>query len=235
VNNAMLLGTLLLPSQWTINASAGRQRSPTLSLRNALIGQTVTTFSDLQQQFTTAQIEQFAKDRSGTLTQGNLAVTHPLGDRAQWTLSAYTVDISGTPASGGVEAIPAFGVDSSLTAEVLVNSLLKAGDANTVALRYEQGGGANTYSLGVSNRLPIGESWRLTSRLRADHRQITSTGTLQWLYAPSLRLDWLHKRGQIELESGAEFGDRTTNGFTERDTRFFISLGYRLSLDSATR
>jgi hypothetical protein len=235
VNNAMLLGTLLLPSQWTINASAGRQRSPTLSLRNALIGQTVTTFADLQQQFTPAQIEQFAKDRSGTLTQGNFAVTHPLGDRAQWTLSAYTVNISGTPASGGVEAIPAFGVDSSLSAEVLVNSLLKAGDANTVALRYEQGGGANTYSLGVSNRLPIGDAWRLTSRLRADHRQITSTGTLQWLYAPSLRLDWLHKRGQIELESGAEFGDRTTNGFTERDTRFFISLGYRLSLDSATR
>jgi hypothetical protein len=235
VNNAMLLGTLILPSQWTLNLSAGRQRSPTLSLRNALIGQTVTTFAELQQQFTTAEIEQFAKDRSATLTQGNLSVTHPLGDHAQWTLSAYTVDISGTPASGGVEAIPAFGVDNSLTGEILVNSLLRAGDASSVALRYQQGGGADTYSLGVSNRMPIGEAWRLTSRLRADHRQITDTGTLQWLYAPSLRLDWLRKRGQIELEGGAEFGNRTTNGFTERNTRFFISLGYRLSLDSATR
>jgi len=235
VNNAMLLGTLMLPSQWTLNLSAGRQRSPTLSLRNALIGQTVTTFADLQQQFTPAQIEQFAKDRSASLTQGNLAVTHPLGEHAQWTLSAYTVDISGTPGSGGVEAIPAFGVDNSLTGEILYNSLFKAGYASSVALRFQQGGGANTYSLGVSNRLPIGEAWRLTSRLRADHRQITDTGTLQWLYAPSLRLDWLRRRGQIELEGGAEFGNRTTNGFTERNTRFFISLGYRLSLDSATR
>ena len=235
VNNAMVLGTLILPSQWTFNASAGYQRSPTLSLRNALIGQPVTTFEELQQQFTTAEIEQFAKDRSATLTQANFAVTHPLGDRAQWTLSAYTVDISGTPASGGVEAIPAFGIDNSLTGEVLVNSLFKAGDASTVALRYQQGGGADTLSLGVSNRLPIGAAWRLTTRLRADHRQISDTGTLQWLYAPSLRLDFLRRRGQVELESGAEFGNRTTNGFTERNTRFFISLGYRLTLDSIGR
>ena len=233
VNNAMVLGTLVLPSSYTVNVSAGHQRSPTLSLRNALVGQPVLTFDELRTLFTPSELEQLAKDRSATLNQASASLTHPWGDRAQWTISAYTVDISGMPGSGGVEAIPAFGVDTSLTGELLVNGLLRNGDASTVALRYQQGAGADTYSLGLSNRMPFGESWRLLSRLRADHRTLTDTGTVQWLYAPSLRLDFLRRFGQLELEAGAEFGDRTTRGITERNTRYYFSLGYRLMLDSA--
>jgi hypothetical protein len=235
INNAMLLGTLVLPHEWTVNASAGRQRSPSLSLRNALIGQQVGTFAELQQQFTDAQIAQFARDRTAALTQGSANISHPLGERIQWTLSAYVVDITGTPSSGGVEAIPAFGLDKSLTNELLVNSLFKAGDVSSMALRFQQGGGADTISLGVSNRLPIGNVWRLTSRLRADRRTLDLTGTEQWLYAPSMRLDLIRGRGQFELEAGAEFGNRTTGTITERNTRYFFSLGYRLSLDTFTQ
>ena len=235
VNNAMLLGTLVLPSQWTFNVDAGRQRSPVLSLRNALIGQPAGSLDTLLQQFTLAQIEQFAKDRSASMTQASLTASHPLGDRAQWSVSAYSVDISGTPSSGGIDAIPAFGLDNSLSSELLINSLFKAGDVASVALRYQQGGAARTMSLGLGSRLPLGDSWRLMSRLRADRRTLTANDTQQWLYAPSLRLDYLRRHAQFELETGAEFGNRTTGGLTERNTRYFISLGYRLSLDSSVR
>jgi hypothetical protein len=230
-----VLGTLTLPSQYTFSVNAGHQRSPTLSLRNALIGQPVVTFDELRQLFSPAQIDALAKDRTATLNQGSVSLTHPLGEKAQWTLSAYTVDISGMPGSGGVEAIAPFGMDNSVTGELLYNSLIRQGDASTAAIRYQRGGGADTYSLGLSNRMPLGESWRLLTRLRADHRQITSTGMVEWLYAPSFRLDFLRRYGQIELEAGAEFGDRTTNGFTERNTRYYFSLGYRLTLDSIGR
>jgi tetratricopeptide (TPR) repeat protein len=232
VNNAMVLGTFVLPDSFTLNASAGHQRSPTLSLRNALVGQPVLTFDELRTMFTPSELEQLAKDRSTTLDQASIAISHPFGQRAQWTLSAYAVDISGMPASGGVDAMPAYGLDSSLTGEVLVNGLLREGDASTIAVRYQQGAGASTYSLGASNRMPLGASWRLLSRVRADHRELTDNGTVQWLYAPSFRLDFLRRYGQIEFEAGAEFGDRTTRGVTERNTRYFFSLGYRLSLDS---
>ncbi len=235
INNAMLLGTLVLPSQWTFNVDAGRQRSPVLSLRNALIGQTAGSLDTLLQQFTLAQIEQFAKDRSASMTQASLTASHPLGDRAQWSLSAYSVDISGTPSSGGIDAIPAFGLDNSLSSELLVNSLFKAGDVASVALRYQQGGAARTMSLGLGSRLPLGDAWRLMGRLRADRRTLTANDTQQWIYAPSLRLDYLRRHAQFELETGAEFGNRTTGGLTERNTRYFISLGYRLSLDSSVR
>ena len=104
-----------------------------------------------------------------------------------------------------------------------------------MALRYQQGGAARTMSVGLGSRLPLGETWRLMTRLRADRRTLDANNTQQWLYAPSLRLDYLRRHAQIELEAGAEFGNRTTGGLTERNTRYFISLGYRLSLDSSVR
>ena len=49
INNAMLLGTLITDSRWTFNIDASRQRSPLLSIRNALIGQPTLAFNDLYQ------------------------------------------------------------------------------------------------------------------------------------------------------------------------------------------
>jgi hypothetical protein len=48
---------------------------------------------------------------------------------------------------------------------------------------------------------------------------------------PSLRLDWLHGRNSIEAEAGAELGRRSLPTSSEKRTRYYFSLGYRLSLD----
>jgi hypothetical protein len=124
----MLVGTLVTDSRWTFNLDASRQRSPMLSSRNALIGQPTIAFEDLFQTFTDAQIEQLALDRSAQLTQLGLSASRPLGDRAQWSVGLVSMDLSGTPASGGVEAVPAPGRDDSIASELLVNSLFRAGD-----------------------------------------------------------------------------------------------------------
>jgi tetratricopeptide (TPR) repeat protein len=234
INNVMLLGTAVLDSRWTFNFDLGRQSSPVLSIRNSLIGQPTTSFEELTQQFALADLEQFALDRSAVLTQLSLSASHPLGERGQWTLNLVSSDFSGTPASGGVEAVPALGRDDSITSEILMNSLLKAGDIHSVALRYQQGASGDLMSIGLGSRMPIGSTFRLTSRFRVDHRTQLLDGTQQWLYLPSLRLDYLRGRNVAELEVGAELGNRD-GAFSERTTRYFFSLGYRLSLDWGRR
>ena len=87
LNSLTLVGTLVTDSLWTFNIDASYQSSPMLTIRNALIGQPTLAFEDLQQQFTDAELEQLAQDRSAKLTQAGLSATRPLGDRAQWTLS----------------------------------------------------------------------------------------------------------------------------------------------------
>ena len=87
-------------------------------------------------------------------------------------------------------------------------------------------------SAGIGSRLPLGAGLRLTTRVRADRRTDLPDASSEWVYVPSLRLDWLHGRNSIEAEAGAELGRRTLTTTSERRTRYFFSLGYRLSLDT---
>ncbi len=148
-------------------------------------------------------------------------------------MNLVSLDLSGTPASGGVEAILAPGRDDAVYTELLVNSLFKAGDVHSVALRYQQGDGGKLMSLGIGSRLPFGSALRMTSRLRVDHRADSPVGASQWIFAPSLRLDYVRGRASAELEAGAELGQNERVGQSEDSTRYFISLGYRLWLDNA--
>jgi tetratricopeptide (TPR) repeat protein len=234
-NNIMLLGTLVTDSRWTFNLDASLQSSPLLSSRNALIGQPTLVFDDLNQMFTDTQIEQLARDRSARLTQLGLSASRPLGDSAQWSVNLASVDLSGTPASGGVEAVVSPGREDSIYSELLVNSLFKAGDVESLAVRYQRGGSGTLMSFGVGSRLPIGSSLRVTSRLRVDHRTFLTDDSTQWLLLPSLRLDYSHGRSMIEFESGAELGRRERPGLSEQSTRYYFSLGYRLFLNTGRR
>jgi tetratricopeptide (TPR) repeat protein len=231
LNSVALLGTLITDSRWTFNLDASRQRSPMLSVRNALIGQPTVAFNDLFLQFTPDEIDQLAADRSASLTQFGFTAAHPLGDRGQWSMNLISSNLSSTPASGGVEAVPSLGRDDAVTTELMWNSLLRAGDTQSIALRYQRGGTGKLMSAGLGSRLPLGAGLRLSTRVRADRRTDLPDASSEWLYVPSLRLDWLHGRNSIEAEAGAEFGRRTQTATSERRTRYFFSLGYRLSLD----
>jgi hypothetical protein len=231
INNALLLGTLLTDSRWTFNLDASRQRSPLLSIRNALIGQPTLAFDDLATQFTPDELEQLALDRSARLLQLGLSASHPLGERGQWTINLLSLDLSGTPASGGVAAVLNPGRDDSISSELLVNSLFLPGDTHSVALRYQRGDTGRLVSAGVGSRLPLPGALRLTSRLRIDRRSQSVAGGKETALVPSLRLDYQHGAHSFELEAGAELLHRGSGGTSERSTRRFISAGYRLYLE----
>jgi tetratricopeptide (TPR) repeat protein len=230
INNALLLGTLITDSRWTFNLDASRQRSPMLSIRNALIGQPTLAFDDLWALFTDDELEQLAADRAAQLMQLGFSASHPLGERGQWTVNLLSVNLTGTPASGGVAAVPNPGRDDSLSTELLINSLFRAGDTHSLALRYQRGDTGRLLSAGFGSRLPFGSALRITTRLRIDRRSLPLDGSSQWAYVPSLRLDYQRGASSFELEAGAELS-RRTGGLAEHSTRRFLSAGYRLFLD----
>jgi tetratricopeptide (TPR) repeat protein len=231
INNALLLGTLLTDSRWTFNIDASRQRSPLLSIRNAMIGQPTLAFDDLATQFSTDELEQLALDRSARLLQFGLSASHPVGERAQWSINLLSMDLSGTPASGGVAAVLNPGRDDSISSELLVNSLFRPGDTHSVALRYQRGDTGRLMSAGIGSRLPLGGALRLTSRLRVDRRNQSLAGGGEWALVPSLRMDYQRGVHSFELEAGAELLRRGSGTASERSTRRFISAGYRLFLE----
>jgi hypothetical protein len=229
LNNALLLATFALPDRWTVTANVDRRKSPSLSLRNALIGQTVTSFDELLRLLPLSDIEQLAADRTADSNLYSLSVARPFGERWQWTLDYSHFDTAGTPASGGVDEVPDIGADKAITLQGIAAGLFGGNDFSALVLRHQTGASVDIDSVGVSTRFPLWGSWRLGPRLRVDQRTIHDDGSRQMLYAPTLRLDLQQPRTLFECELGAEIGHRTLGTSKEDMTRYYFSLGYRVN------
>jgi hypothetical protein len=212
-----------------VTANVDQRKSPTLSLRNALIGQNVATFNDLLNLFTRSELEQLALDRTADSRLYSLSVARPFGERWQWTLDYSSISTTGTPASGGVEQMPDAGTDNAVSLQGLASSLFGGSDLSAIVIRHQTGLTADADSLGISARFPLGRSWRIGPRLRVDQRRLHTDGSTQMLYAPGLRLDLVRTRMLFECELGGEISKRSLDQSQENTTRYYFSLGYRLN------
>jgi hypothetical protein len=227
LNNVLLLGTFALPARWTVNFNLDHRKSPSLTTRNAMIGQPVTSFDELFDLFTTDEIGQLAQDRTAESDAYTLSASRPLGERWQWSVDIGSLTLSGTPASGGVAATPDSGADVAVATQLIGFGLFGRGDVSTLGLQYQTGSTMETLSLGLSSQFPIGERWRLQPRLRVDQRKFDADGSTQTTYVPTLRTELRVQRFTMELEGGAEIGSRDLGQTTEDTTRYYFSLGYR--------
>ena len=228
LNMALLLGTFQLPDRWTVTGTLEHRKSPFLTTRNALAGQMVRTIDELVALFGEAEVRALAADRTAEADTVSLGVSHPLGERFQWSIDVTGTQLSTMPASGGVPELPGTGMEFSLGAQLIGNSLFRAGDASIFGLRRYQGNTTTTTSLSASSRFPLWNGFRISPRLRLDQRDFSTDGSSQWLASPSLRLDWNWKRTTIEFEAGGEFSSRDRPIDTEKTDRYWFSLGYRV-------
>jgi hypothetical protein len=229
LNNALLLATFALPARFSVTANVDQRKSPTLSLRNALIGQPVTSFDELLLLLPRDQLEQLALDRTADAKLYSLSVSRPFGERWQWSLDYSSFNIAGTPASGGVDQVPDGGTDNAISLEGIASSLFGGNDLTAFVLRRQTGATVDIDSIGISTRFPLWRVWRIGPRLRVDQRHMHADGSTQMLYAPTLRLDLLRTRSLFELELGSEIGRRSLDQSRENTTRYYFSLGYRLN------
>lgn len=227
LNDVVLLGTVALPARWTLSLNLDHRKSPSLTTRNALIGQPVTSFDALFGLFTPAEIEQLARDRTAQADVYTLSLSRPLGERWQWSLDLSSMTLGATPASGGVAETPGTGTDVVVSTQALGYGLFGRGDVTSLGLQFQSGDTTDTVSLGMNAQFPVGQAWRLGPRLRLDQRDYHVDGSQQWLVSPSLRTEVRWQRLSLEFEGGAEFGQRSLDAAEEQTTRYYLSLGYR--------
>ena len=229
LNAIVLLGTLQLPDRWQLTLDLEHRNAPTLAASNALIGQTVTTLSQLEQSFTQEQIFAFAQDRTTVLSSYVVSALKQLGERFQLVLDVFSTEESATPASGGVEAFPGTaGRDVSYQVQILGSSLLRSGDFNQMVLRYDQTPTSNAVGWQYIARFPLFGAWRIGPRISVERTE-SSTGVTQLLYVPYAHLDYQRNGRILEIEGGAELGRNPDALQIGNTTRLFVSVGYRMS------
>jgi len=229
LNTLLLIGNWTLSNKVTINTVVDYRKSPLLTTRNALQGQTITTIDSLLNTLTEDQVRQLAQDRSATSRTFTLGVSKPLNKRLQVSSDITITNLSSTPASGGVEAIPGTGNEYFYNLQLIGTGLLKEGDIAIAGIRYSDTSTANIFSVNLNSRYPVNSAWRVNPRLRVDFRRNKRDSSHQWTLAPSLRTDYRwKKRYHFELELGGEWSNLRLTDTTEKTRSYFMSMGYRI-------
>ena len=228
LNIGQLLGNWTFADKTTVNMVADYRRSPILTSRNALVGQTASSIDDLQDSFTDSEIQDLARDRTATSKLATLGVSHPVNEQLQISGDITAYNLSGTSASGGVAAMEGTGTDFTYNLQLVGSNLVTQGDITIFGLRYTDTGDRDIYSLNFNTRYPVTSDFRVNPRFRMDYRDNQDDGTDQVTYRPSLLLDYrIKRRLRLEAEVGGEYSDRELVDGSEESNSYFINLGYR--------
>jgi hypothetical protein len=128
-----------------------------------------------------------------------------------------------------VPATAASGSKMAMALQGMAFGLFGGSDLSALSLRHQDGRMQDVDSIGVATRLPLPGRMRLGPSLRIDRRQQEGENSREWRYAPGLRWELTGARYTIDLEGGAELGRRRFDGGHEDSSRFYFSLGYRMS------
>lgn len=235
LNTAALLGTMQLPARWNVSFDVERRNAPVLTTRNALIGQPFTTLGELADFYTSIglpadTVYQDALATTAPSSSYSVTVARPLGPRYQFSATFTAQELGATSGVGtSVPATESTGLQSAFQAQLYGSNIWKEGDFSVYSVLYTNAQSSKTYSLGMTERLPVGDAWRVGPRLTLAHQELKSDGSTLLDVFPSVLIDWQRGRALLQIETGGEIGKRDSALQTQDTTRYYLSVSYRLA------
>lgn len=229
LNAAVVNGNHLFDAGTRVNWSVAMRKSPYLTATNALIGSGVGNIGDLENILTDDEIDDLALDRTRDSKSASLTLSQPLSERFDLSSSVTWLDLSETPASGGVPAYEGTGGQYFLDLRLAGQRLFGDRDLSYVGVRYNTLQTTDIWSFYANSRMPWGSHMSLNPRLRVDYRD-NLNGTSQWNLAPGLQLQYQTRRQLIYLESGLIYYRTDYPDLDSRELKtYFTYMGYRVN------
>jgi len=196
-------GSWQASSATTFQVFVDHRYVPSLSLRNALLGQPLDSLSALDHQLRFEDLEGVARDRSARSTLASLGATHRLSDRFLLAGDFAVSELAGTPSSAGVEGFEGTGLEYWGMLELIGSELAVAGDTAILGLRYVAGDDRDRAALLLDWRVPIAKAVRIGPRLIVEYRTTRADGSRIHV-RPGARVEYrlgpFTIDGEVELE-----------------------------------
>lgn len=240
LNLGLLSLNYSFPDNSNLSLTLDYRQSPLLTVTNALIGQIdpltmtpITEVRGLRPFFTDEQIYQLAKDRTIVAKSLTVSYSRPLSAKVQGNVDFTLTNTGGTPASGGVAALPASGTEYYYGAQLVGSGLVWGGDIYILGGRYSDTQRARTYTVDFTARVPVLAGLRLSPRVRYGYRTDKFSDATFRQFQPTLRLNYYPmSHSEIEVEFGGNFSrQRATIGGalnTTSEKGYVLSAGFRL-------
>jgi tetratricopeptide (TPR) repeat protein len=227
---AVLLGSWRFENRMVANLLLDERKSPVLTTRNALIGQSVSDIEELMLLYNEDEIRRLARDRTASTHTVTVGISSPFAQRFQVNADVTTTQTDATEASGNVAAIPGTGSQTYYSLSFIGSGLFKTGDVTIFGYRRSESDTYATDLLTLDMRLPVGRQLRINPRLRIALRENLLDSSTQTTVAPSFRLLLNAKRRyRLELELGRDWTQRDLGTGSLQDSgAYFFNLGYRV-------
>ena len=227
-NIALVQGNWTATSGTSVHALFDRRKTPSLSLTNALFGESDTSIKSQLQSKTYEQLKQQALNLTSTTDLHSVGISQPLSTRWQAGFDVQSAHTSGTVGSANQPAQPDTGTIYTYSGNLIGTGIFTQRDVNVINISHIVAPTYDGNSYALTNRLLWGASWSLDTTLSWYSQHDSSTNTDVDRFAPSLKPSYKWKQN-ITLE--AEFGEEhtTSKGTLTEDTtrRRYWSLGYR--------
>ena len=228
LNTFLFIGSWNLRDESKLNLTLDCRNSPVLTKTNAIQGQGVTSLGALFDVYTDDELKQLALDRtaiSETLTSGWV---EQFGEDWQLIGEVTGTKFGETPASGGVEVMPATDWEFYYNTQVIGNSVFYDEDTMILGVRYGDATANNTYTFTANWRRDVTKDFRINPLLRIDHRTDKNSTDTRWVYRPYIRLEYYARRWfKLESEFGYErYEEDTSAGKVSSDTTV-VMVGFR--------
>ena len=229
LNLLLFNGRWSLSEKTTANVSYEYRKSPILTTRNALIGQTAAThLQQLLNIYPKSTIYNLAKDRTAHSNMWFAGLTHRLNEQFQLNGDIRLSEFSDTVGSGGVLATQGTDLEKEYSLQVTGSSLLKEGDLLLITASYSDLTTSNISTLLLNTRYPVNDKLRINPKIRLRHRSNHTDGSTQNTYTPSINITYRIRRNfQFETEITGEWERTSLAGQTTTNRNYFFLIGYR--------
>jgi tetratricopeptide (TPR) repeat protein len=220
VSSAFISGNWQANDRLVLSASLDYRTQPFLLTSNALTGQEQDKLPSLVNLLGEKQVLVLADDRTADAVTAALGISYTFSDRWQMSFDVLWSDVSGMPASGGVDEIPELAKDIFASAYLNGSGILRVEDVLGLGITYTHGENRSKIGADISWRLPVDDTLRINTRLRAS--VTTGSGDALYSITPSIGARYrINKHWLLE----SEFGVTLHNGEMPAELQAFA--GYR--------
>ncbi len=201
VSSAFISTNWQASDKLVLSASLDYRTQPFLLTSNALSGQDQDKLPSLVNLVGEEQVLALANDRTADAVTAALGVSYTFSDTWQMSFDALWSDVSGMPASGGVDEVPELANDFYAAVYLNGTGILKDQDSVGLGLTYTHGEGRSKLGTDISWRFPVDDKLRLSTRLRASVTSGNGDATVS--IAPSIGARYrIDKHWLLESELG---------------------------------
>ncbi|MGE5758459.1 MAG: hypothetical protein ACM3W8_06305, partial [Sideroxydans sp.] len=246
-----LAASTALPNA-TVSFMLDHRKTPSLSIRNALLGASTSSVNDLIQATSVSAVRELAIARTAISNMGQVGITVPFREKWQVGGDFRLTNTTGLPSSGQtidpntglptnqctgsltpqtpqgcLAPQPGRGLEKAVTGQLIGSSLYKQGDIWSGSVTFSTSGSVNGHSMFLYNHTQFVSGWMMDTSLQLASYKDQFGGTTKQTM-PMLRGAYRFKeRFTLDADLGYQKINYSGPQVTTATTRLFCSAGLR--------